>query len=95
MIGLIPFVQNDYLLTLFYILIILVSFFVEREKHDLKVFIFGFLIMIISETFFINTGVEVFVRQSLFGTMPLWLPFLWGYGFVAISRSVKIISNQK
>jgi len=35
--------------------------------------------------------VETFVRNSLFGLMPLWLPFLWGYGFVAIKRGIKIL----
>jgi hypothetical protein len=25
--------------------------------------------------------------------MPLWLPFLWGYGFVAIKRSIEILSR--
>ena len=47
--------------------------------------------MILSEMIFISTGVEIFVRNTLFGLMPLWLPFLWGYGFVAIKRGIKIL----
>ncbi len=53
----------------------------------------GLIAITLSEYFFINTGVETFARQSLFGVMPLWLPLLWGYGFVAIKRSVKIIEK--
>ena len=90
MIGLISFIQSDYLLTVIYIIIILISFFIKKEKGDVFIFIFGFFVMIISEIIFVSTGVETFVRNTLFGLMPLWLPFLWGYGFVAIKRGIKI-----
>ena len=91
MIGLIPLVKNDYLLTLVYVGIIVVSLSIKRERNDISIFIFGFFIMIISESIFISTGVETFIQNSLFGIMPLWLPFLWAYGFVAIKRGVEII----
>jgi hypothetical protein len=93
MIGLIPFVLNDYVLTLLYVVIIIVAFSVKREKSDFPIFIFGFIAMIISEYIFISTGVETFIRHSLFGVMPLWLPFLWAYSFVAIKRSVIILDK--
>lgn len=93
MIGLISLIQNDYLLSLVYILIIGISFVFKLEKNDLIVFSFGFLVMIVSEYLFISTGVEIFIRNSLFGLMPLWLPFLWGYGFVVIKRSVKLLED--
>jgi len=57
------------------------------------IFLFGFITMIVFEYLFVSTGVESFVRNSLLGIMPLWLPFLWGYGFVAIKRSVEILDN--
>jgi hypothetical protein len=93
MIGLIPLVPNDYWLSLFYILIIGISFFFKLEKKEWVIFSFGFLGMIISEYIFVSTGVEIFIRNSLFGMMPLWLPLLWGYGFVVIKRSVKLLEN--
>lgn len=55
---------------------------------------FGFFIMFAFECLFISTGVEVFRRDSLFGIMPLWLPFLWAYGFVAIKRSIDILNRD-
>lgn len=94
MVGLIPIIQNDYYLTLAYILIILISLRIKRYKNDILLFVFGFLMMIFFEYIFISTGVETFVRNSLFGIMPLWLPFLWGYGFIAIKRSVKILDEN-
>lgn len=93
MVGLIPFVKNDYELTLLYIIIIAGALIIKKEKNDLTIFTFGFVMMIISEYLFISTEVEIFIRNSLFGLMPLWLPFLWGYGFIAISRSVKILDK--
>ena len=90
MVGLIPLIANDYLLTILYVIIILGAFLWKLEKNDLYIFVFGFVVMIIFEFFFVSTGVETFVRHSLFNLMPLWLPFLWGYSFVAMKRTIKI-----
>ena len=94
MIGLIPVIQDDYLLTTVYVVIILIAFLFKKEKGEILVFFFGFFAMILSEMVFISTGVETFVRNTLFGLMPLWLPFLWGYGFVAIKRGLKILGEE-
>ena len=91
MIALIPLEANDYKLAFAYVLIIIFSFTVRRESKDFSVFAFGFFIMIACEYLFVSTGVETFARNSLFGLMPLWLPLLWGYGFVAIKRGIEII----
>jgi hypothetical protein len=94
MIGLIPLVPNDYVLTCAYLLIIAVAMSVRREKNELKILALGFFIMILSEYLFIRTGVETFNRNSLLGLMPLWLPCLWAYGFVAIKRAVLILNKR-
>ena len=93
MIALIPVFKNDYVLTGIYALIIAVSFAIKYEQKDYLFFVFGFIIMIISEYFFVSTGVETCVRNSLFGLMPLWLPVLWAYGFVAMKRVIIILDK--
>ncbi len=93
MIGLIPFVNNDYLLTLIYVIIAAFSLFIKREPKDFMFLIFGFFVMMVSEYLFISTGVETFNRRSLFNSMPLWLPFLWAYGFVVIKRYIVILQK--
>ena len=93
MIALIPFIRNDYILTGVYVIIILISFILKYNKKELLFFIFGFIAMIISEYLFISTGVETFVRNSLFGIMPLWLPFLWAYAFVVIRRIIIVLDK--
>lgn len=95
LIGLIPFITNDYLLTGLYIAIIVLAFLIKHEKNDFIFLVLGFCVMIISEYFFISTGVEKFERNSFLGIMPLWLPFLWAYAFVAIKRSIIIINDIK
>ncbi len=91
MIGLIPLVQNDYLLSILYGLIILTAFAIALNKRDFVFFLFGFCVLFCSEYIFIATGVETFARNSLLGVMPLWLPILWGYAFVAIRRSIVLL----
>ena len=93
MIGLIPFIQDDYILTLIYIFIILLSITIKCEHNDFKVLVLGFLIMTVAEFLFVSTGVEIFLRISFLNTMPLWLPFLWAYGFVVIKRSSFILNK--
>ena len=92
MIALIPYVRNDFLLTGIYIAIIGVSSF-RYDRHDFMYLLIGCLVLFVSEYFFISTGVETFERRSLLGVMPLWLPLLWAYVFVAIKRGVVIIEK--
>ena len=91
MIGLIPFIKNDFTLAVVDIAIIGFSFNIKYNKKDLIFLIFGFIALFFSEAFFISTGVEVFQRNSLFGLMPIWLPILWGYAFVAMRRGIVIL----
>lgn len=93
MIGLIPWISNDYWLTVSYALIIVGAFMIRRMPNELLIFSLGFILMIIIEYLFVSTGVETFKRTSLFGIMPLWLPFLWAYGYVVIKRSVLILNS--
>lgn len=94
MIALIPVIRDDFVLTGAYISIIAVSFLAKYRHREIIFFVFGFVVMTISEYFFISIGVETFSRTTLFGKMPLWLPFIWAYAFVAIERAIHIIETQ-
>lgn len=85
MIGLIPILINDYLLLLVYIVIIIVSLKMHYEKNEYRLLIAGIIFMFLAELFFISTKVETFTSQTLIN-MPIWLPVLWGYGFIIIKR---------
>lgn len=94
MIGLVPLVANDYLLSALFLLIIVISLTIKRTPLDLTALIIGAVLMTLAEYLFVSTGVETFTRNSLFGIMPLWLPILWAYGFVAIKRIVYILGRK-
>ena len=93
MIALIPFVRNDYYLAALFIAITAVAFLVEYRRKDLMLFLIGSLIFSLGEALFITTDIETFKRTSLFGIMPIWLPILWGYIFVALRRAVVVLDS--
>lgn len=93
MVSLIPVILNDYILLGAYIIIILLAFAIKYERNEWILFLFGLIFMTVAEYGFISTGVEIFLRHSLFGVMPIWLPLLWAYGFVAIGRAGKILNK--
>lgn len=95
MIGLIPLVANDYLLSFLFILIIIISLTIHRAPLDLTALILGAVLMTPAEYLFVSTGVETFTRNSLLGVMPLWLPILWAYGFVAMKRITYILGRKR
>ena len=91
MLVLIPIVKNDYLLTLIYAIVIILSFVLGYERRDILFLRVGLIVMFLGEFFFLKTNVETFNRTSLIGIMPLWLPVIWAYIFVAIKRIIKIL----
>ncbi len=89
----IPYVTNDYLLVFLYLFTPLLLFRLAPERYDAEAYLFGFIGVTICELLFIHTGVETFNRTTLFGVMPIWLPFLWAYAFVVIKRVLKLLTT--
>ncbi len=85
MIGLVPLIKNDYYLFFTYIILIGVFLKIRYEKKEYKLLVAGIIFMFLIEFFFISTKVETFTSQTLVN-MPIWLPVLWGYGFISIKR---------
>lgn len=94
MIALIPVIKNDLILSGIYILFILITLVIKREKRDGVFLVAGFVGLFLSESFFISTGVETFNRQSLLGIMPLWLPILWSYSFLIMRRCLGVLESM-
>src|SRR3989344_9576519 len=88
MILLIKVIKNDYYLLLSYVILILILFKINYEKNEYKVLISGIILMFVIEYIFISTSVETFTSQTLIN-MTIWLPVLWGYGFIVINRVSK------
>ncbi len=86
MLALVPSVTNDYLLTAVYVAFIALALISKKERADYLFLALGFFGVILGEYFFVRTGVETFNRNTLFGIMPLWLPFLWAFVFLSMKR---------
>lgn len=95
MVSLLFFTQNTLLLSILYIVPALIYFFRQPQKINIIVYLTGLFFMTIFESIFLLTGVETFADKSLFGIMPIWLPFLWAYGFLAIKDSLLILLKNK
>lgn len=93
MILLIPFIRNDYVLAALYACVIVAALAIHRDRRDRTFVLFGLIASFFAEALFISTGVETFERSSLFGIMPLWLPFLWAYIFFALRRAVAALDK--
>jgi len=93
MMLLIPFIQNDHILLLVYVLIIALLLFIKYEPREYIYFLFGFFVITFFEWVFVSTGAETFQRRSLLNTMPIWLPVVWAYAFIAIKRSISAINE--
>lgn len=94
MINLIILIKNDYILTIIYLGIIIASITLKKERADLLILVIGFLGTLIGEYLFVSIGVETFNRASFFGIIPLWLPFLWSYIFLAMKRVFWILVKK-
>jgi hypothetical protein len=88
MILIIPIVKDDWILLGIFTLVSIVSLLIGHDKKELLVFLLGLIILTISESIFVSTGVEIFTRKTLFDIMPIWLPVLWGFSFVSIKRTL-------
>jgi len=94
MIAIIPIIKNDYILLAIYAILIITLFLIKLEENELAIFISAAILMVFFEFLFVSTGVETFSRDSLFGIMPLWLPLLWGYAWVAGKRFILYVNEH-
>ena len=91
LVGLIPFIVNDYILAAIYAGFIVAFATLKKQRGDWIFIAVGFIALFFGENFFISTGVETFNRTSLFDIMPLWLPLLWSFIFLVMKRVFWIV----
>jgi general stress protein CsbA len=85
------FIKNEWLIAVVLLCVIGVSFYIEYHKYEWFVLVLGVLVGLVLE----GVGIHFYKLQywsegSVWG-MPVWLPILWGYGFVFIRRVGNII----
>ncbi len=88
------FIKNEYLIALGVLALLLITFKIKYYKNEWKVYVFG----VLTGFFFEIAGDYIYKLQywenaSLFG-IPIWLPLLWGYGFIFIRRIGNLFVNN-
>jgi general stress protein CsbA len=89
------FTQNEFFVTAGIIFLITLSFMIKYYKKEWKVLVFGVILGIIFEL----GGDLIYKAQywenaSFFG-IPIWLPLMWGYGFIFIRRIGNFLVKNK
>lgn len=83
--------HNNMLLTALFLLITAVVLYIGWSPGDLFVFAYGTVLGFAIEFFEVNIAkFHSFSNPDFFG-MPLWMPIVWGYGFVLMKRIGVII----
>lgn len=86
-----PFIHGEFVFTLVIVAILLISWKIKYYKGEWKLFLAGLIIGFVFEALGgLVYRMQYWENASLLG-IPVWLPILWGYGFIFIHRLGKII----
>ncbi len=78
--------MSEIMLTAFVILIAIITFIIFYQSNEWLLFLIGLFFGVIIEVGMRYFGYQqVWSNASFFG-VPYWLPLMWGFGFVIITR---------
>ena len=84
-------IRNEIIISFAIIILLLLSFKIRYYKKEGLLFltgaVTGFTLEIVSDLIY---KLQYWQEGSLFG-IPIWLPILWGYGFIFIRRIGNLI----
>lgn len=87
-------IKQEHLISLALILFLLISLKLSKEKSEWRIFVLGSAIGFLMELMGIYFyKLQYWNEASLFG-MPLWLPILWGIGFIYIRRIGNLVIKK-
>jgi len=76
-----------------YIVLSVVLILWHRDNSEFVIFIYGIIIGGLVEVIGTQvSGYQSFIEPDFLG-IPIWLPVVWGYGFVAMKRIGIILKN--
>lgn len=86
--------QNTVLLFLVYLTLTLGLTYLHKDKQEFIIFAYGIFIGTLVEVAGTQvSGYQSFTKPDFLG-IPIWLPVVWGYGFIAMKRIGIILSKQ-
>ncbi len=87
------FWKNNFLLTLIFIAAILVLLVPSRNVREAYLVAIGLTLGILIEAGAQLIGFESYSNPTFFG-IPLWMPFMWSYAFIAIYRVGRALCKE-
>lgn len=85
------FWRQEILASILILVIIIIMFSIKYEKNEIYLYFLGVLIGAIVELWGqLIVHFQNFTQGLLLG-MPLWLPLVWGYAFIAMRRIGNLI----
>lgn len=80
------FWQYGFLLAVIYLTVTLLLIYRHGDKTEFIIFLYGVALGLLVETVGTSvSGYQSFAKPDFAG-IPVWLPIVWGYGFVAMKR---------
>ncbi|MBP9817835.1 hypothetical protein KBC75_03755 [Candidatus Shapirobacteria bacterium] len=86
------FFYHELFLTALISLIATIDLHITKYKY-IKLFTFGLIIGTFIELFLGQFSRQQYWQNTILFPIPLWLPLIWGYGFVTIHRIGNILDN--
>lgn len=87
------FWQNNVLLFILYIVLTAMLIYIHKDKSEFIIFAYGVVIGAIVEIIGTRvSGYQSFANPD-FGVIPMWLPIVWGYGFIAMKRIGMVLQS--
>ena len=80
-------------LTLFVLILMIITAFVSYHHNEVILFFVGLLFGIFIEVGLRMLGYQQKWKDASFFGVPYWLPLMWGFGFVIITRLGSFILN--
>ncbi len=87
------FWQNSIVLLTLYLTLTLGLIYLHKDKSELIIFAYGIVIGTLVEILGTQvSGYQSFTKPDFRG-IPMWLPIVWGYGFIAMKRIGLILKS--
>lgn len=79
-------VLREKYLTVFLILVAIITFLIRYHHNEWLLFVVGLSLGIVIEIGLRYFGYQQVWKDASFFGVPYWLPIIWGFGFVIITR---------
>lgn len=87
-------IKREYFISIALILFLLISLKFSKEKNEWKILVLGTVIGFFMEYMAIFFYKLQYWNEASFFGMPLWLPILWGIGFIYIRRIGNLVIEK-